>query len=248
MYKTYINDEKLLALTTNRLNGYSSSFYDSFNMGFHVGDNKVNVEKNYQLLCKELNISYDNIYLPNQTHSDVLIKVNRNDDKIIDECDALYTKDKDTYLGVLTADCCPILLYDTTNKIIAAIHAGWVGSVKLISYKSINYLIENENLDVNQTKVYLAPSIKKRNYEVGEDVFQAVNKYSQFHHDDLFTNLENNKYLYDNVLFNYQQIIACGILKENIFIDKDCTYENDNYFSYRQTKVCGRQLTLIGMR
>ena len=248
MYKTYLNNDDILAITTNRLNGYSDFPYNSFNMAFHVGDVKEDVERNYQLLCKELNINYDNIHLPNQTHSDVMIEVTHNNQVINEECDALFTKSKNIYLGVLTADCCPILVYDTKNKIVAAIHAGWVGSVKLITYKSIKYLIEHEQLSPKHTKVFIAPCIKKRNYEVGQDVFEAVMKYPEFYHNDLFSSLKNDKYLYDNTLFNYLQILACDIPKTNIFVDEDCTFENSDYFSYRRDRKCGRQLTLIGMR
>ncbi|MDH6603892.1 YfiH family protein [Bacilli bacterium PM5-9] len=243
-----LRDDNILIITTNRLNGYSKSFFDSYNMAFHVEDNKDDVLKNYQILCNENNINYENIYIPSQTHSDVFKEVKVNEKNNLSNCDALYTKDKDCYIGVLTADCLPIIIYFPDKEIIAAIHAGWVGSAKLIAYKLINYLITNEKVNPELASIYLCPSISKDVYEVGQDVYDKIACHEFINASECFEKISENKYLFDNRLFNKKQLFISGINIANIIDIDDCTYTNKNYFSYRRDNKTGRQLSLIGMR
>ncbi|MEG0365054.1 MAG: laccase domain-containing protein, partial [Erysipelotrichales bacterium] len=131
MYQV-IRDDSILAISTNRSDGVSKAPYDSLNLAYHVLDNKDDVDTNYSLLANKLNIDVNDIYIPNQTHSKIMLEVKKNQTKITNECDALYTKDKGVYIGVLTADCLPILMYAHDKEVVVAIHAGWQGSDKLI--------------------------------------------------------------------------------------------------------------------
>lgn len=246
MYDIFNNDDNVLAITTDRNGGVSSSNYSSFNFGYHVGDIKEDVDRNYEILANELNIDINKLFIPQQTHSANFMEITKDSSKEIKDCDALYTKDNELFIGVLTADCLPILLYCPDKQIVAAIHAGWQGSTKLITKKVLEHLIDHEHIDPQLTQAYLAPSIFQVMYEVGDDVYHQACA-SNLDAEECFILKDNGKYLFDNRLFNIKQLLSCNINASNITRVNKCTYLNKDYFSYRRNKNTGRQLTLIGL-
>lgn len=249
MYTTWINDENILAITTDNQGGVSTGAKKSLNFGYHVNDNKKAVDQNFEILANVLNIDVKNIYFAQQTHSSNIVKVDQNTQMPFADTDALYTNVPNHYIGVMTADCLPILLFDSTTNIVAAIHAGWAGSAKTIAYLTVKYLIENEGLNPLTTKAMLGPSILKSSYEVDDYVKEKV--YTNDLDLDLshvFENKANGKYWFDNRLFNIKQLEKAGIVLENITDLAIDTFSDDNYFSYRQSKETGRQLSLIGLK
>ena len=94
---------------------------------------------NYKLICKYFNLKVANLKTINQIHSNkVQIIHSINDDTSNIEADALITKSPNIILGILTADCAPILIQDPLKNIIAAVHIGWKGAYKGIINKVIN--------------------------------------------------------------------------------------------------------------
>lgn len=240
-FKIDFNDN-VLAICTNRLDGHSTKPYDSFNLGYHVLDNKEDVDKNRDILANIMNTKQ--VVFPNQTHSSNIIQVKDMNCNVSD-CDALYTKEKDIAVGVLTADCLPILFYCPDKEIVGTIHAGWQGSVKEITYKSFEYLIKHENIDISKTKVYLGPSISRDVYEVDHDVYSKVLSLDYTFLESCFKIKDNNKFNFDNVEFNLKQLEKIGIDYQNIQLSNICTYQNKDYFSYRQDNITGRQASII---
>lgn len=207
---------------------------------------KIDNIQNYLDLCYSFNINLCDLYLAKQSHSDILNEI-KNYQNIDSECDAIYTKVKGLYLGILTADCLPILGYDLTNNIVFAIHSGWKGSSKLITYKTIKHLIDNENLDINNTYIYLCPSISHNVYEVDNIVYNAFIEYDNYKAKECFTNKANNKYLFNNKQFNINILLSLGIKNNNIIDSNKCTYQ-DNYHSYRKNKTDQRNISIIGIK
>ncbi|MDR1782580.1 MAG: peptidoglycan editing factor PgeF [Bacilli bacterium] len=240
------NIKDVIAITTTREDGYSQGVYAKNNMGFRCDDNAEHVKKNYEKLAKELKININDIYYPFQAHTDTLIKINKNDSLPTMECDALYTTDKDVYVGVLTADCLPILLYCSQPFICCAIHSGWKGSAKLITLKTINYLIKQEKLNPKNTTIILGPAINQKDYEVGKDVYDAINQYPEYQPQDCFKKINNNKYLYDNKQFNLNILKQFNFNK--IINHNESTTNILKYYSYRQEGITGRLLSLIGKK
>ena len=106
----------------------SRGIYESLNCGIGSNDDINNVKKNLEIVSKSFDIQSNKLALMNQTHSNkVLIIENINNFKRFD-CDALLTTNNDIALCVLTADCAPILIYETKKKIVGCIHAGWKGA------------------------------------------------------------------------------------------------------------------------
>lgn len=199
----------------------------------------------YQQLANEL--KSDNIILMKQTHSDIIKEVKSlNDDT--SNTDAIYTKVPNLYLGVLTADCLPLLLYAPDKDIVAAIHSGWVGSTKLITYKTITHLIVHEGIDPTKLIIYIGPSIKDTNYEVDQVVYDKFIVHEFIDTKSCFTPLSNNKYYLDNLKFNLLLLDELNIKPDNIIIFDKCTFDDDQLFSYRQNKTTSRNISIIGLK
>ena len=111
-----------------RKNGFSTGIYKSLNCGKGSKDNKINVSKNINYVAKKMGVKKDKLILMHQSHSNKVVEIKKNNYKSKIIADAIITKMKGIALGVLTADCVPIILYDINNDIIGCIHAGWKGA------------------------------------------------------------------------------------------------------------------------
>ncbi len=125
--------------------------------------------------------------LAKQIHSDLIHIV--HDANAILRGDALITATPGLAVGVATADCLPVLLADLEHRVVAAIHAGWRGTLKRITQKTVGVMRMNFGTDPAKVKAWLGPSIQVCCYEVGPEVIQEFR--SQFHYaDELFDKLE----------------------------------------------------------
>ena len=145
----------------SRKNGFSKGIYKSLNCGRGSKDNKKNILKNLKFVAKKMSVKKKKLVLMNQNHRNKLVdikKINYNK-KIL--ADAMITKLKGVALGVVTADCVPIILYDVKNEIIGCIHAGWKGAYYDIIKETIKKI---KKLNSNN-KIYacVGPCIAKKN-------------------------------------------------------------------------------------
>ena len=145
--------------------------------------------------------------------------------------DAIITKINGFALGVLTADCVPILLYDDSNKVIACIHAGWRGAFSGIIRNTINKI---RNMNINNNLFACIGHIGDKNYEVDLKFYKKFisrsNKYKIY-----FSNKTKIK-----KLFNLRNFVADRLLELEVKIDHvkfDTFSEKDIFFSYRRSKV-----------
>ncbi len=184
------------------------------------------------------------IYLPIQKHTDKVLVL--DDDLEPKIGDAVITNRKDIFIGVQTADCVPVLLFDSNKNVIAAIHAGWRGTAAGILKKTINLMYQRYLSEPDGIFMAVGPSIRWRCYDVGYDVIEAVKK--ETGKGDYFLKI-GEKYFIDLATANMYQALALGIKKENIWISEECTYcLPEKYFSYRFSKgLSGRQYGLIGL-
>ena len=109
----------------NKIGGKSKKIYKSLNCGPGSKDNPSDVQKNLQIVRKKIKTNAKNIFLLHQIHSNKFVYITKkNIFKSKPKADALITNQKNIPIGVLTADCVPILICDEKTKLIAAIHAG----------------------------------------------------------------------------------------------------------------------------
>ena len=231
----------------SRKNGFSKGIYNSLNCGKGSKDKKINIVKNLNFVAKKMNIKKNKLILMHQTHSNkiAVVKKENLNKKII--ADAMVTKIKGIFLGVLTADCVPIILYDANNKIIGCIHAGWKGAFSDIIKKTINKI---KKINANN-KIYacIGPCIGKKSYEVDLNFYKKfINK--SYQNKKYFIKKDNRK-----KLFNLRRFVADKLIKHNVKLDhinRDTYVEKSNFFSFRrscklQQKDYGRCISVIGM-
>ena len=146
--------------------------------------------------------------------------------------DAIVTKIKNVGIGILTADCASILLYDPNKKIIGCIHSGWKGVLSGIIKNTIKKFNEL-NANPDDLIAVIGPCIKKKNYEVKIDFYKKFvdqnQKYSEF-----FRKIKNNKYIFDLRGFINRKISDLNIKNiENI--EMDTFSEKEFFYSYRRS-------------
>ncbi len=154
--------------------------YSSFNITHYCGDNPAHVAECRRMLCAELRIPDERLLLPHQIHSDRVLVIDPTfgevfpefRQSILPDADALVTTLPGLCIGVSTADCVPVLLYDGSNRIAAAVHAGWRGAVQHIVAKTLSAM-QRAGADPTRTVAVIGPGIGLESFEVGEEVVEA---------------------------------------------------------------------------
>ena len=214
----------------NREGGVSKGIYKSLNCGPGSKDKIKNIKKNIEKVCKKIGCNKKNLILLDQVHSNIVHNVNRVTKKKL-KGDSLITGKKGIALGILTADCAPVFIYDPINNLISALHAGWKGAFKQIISKTIKKLqIKGSNL--NDLIVVIGPCISKNNYEVKRDF---LNKFIVKEKSNKnFFNYKNNKIFFSLNDFIKKSFLDLGIKNIEI-IKKDTFVKNNNLFSARRS-------------
>jgi len=211
-----------------------------FNMSHSVTENRDEVNENRTAFLNALGLSLENFAWQKQVHGNEIKIVNSPGYQ--GESDALITDRQGIALGVFSADCTTIFLYDKNRKVIAAVHSGWRGTAKKILPKVLNLLTEKYSSSPYDLSAYIAPSISQKNYEVGAEVAERfAEKY--------LIEKSNGKFLLDVPAVNYDYLLEFGIPAENIERSKLCSYETEYLQSYRRDgKISGRATGVIMMR
>ena len=214
----------------SRKNGFSKGIYKGLNCGKGSKDKKRNVRKNLSHVAKKMNVERDKLILMHQTHSNKVVEIKKNNYKKKIFADAMITKMKGFALGVVTADCVPIILYDTKNEIVGCIHAGWKGAFLEIIKNTISKIKKISS--GNKFYACIGPCIGKKSYEVDKNFYKMFLAKSR-----------NNKIYFSNKnktkkLFNLRKFVTNKLIKANINIDqidRDTFAEKGNFFSYRRS-------------
>ena len=219
----------------SRKGGFSKGIYQSLNCGKGSKDNKKNVFRNLSLVSKKMKINQERLALMRQTHSNKVIIINKkNKDSKKFNSDALITKMKGVALGVVTADCVPIILYDIKNQIIGCIHAGWKGTSSGIIENTIKKFKKlNSN---NKIFASVGPCIGKKSYEVDINFYKKFLSKSK-KNAVYFVKKNNNKRL-----FNLRKYVNDKLIKLNVKVDHvnhDTFKEKNKFFSYRKSQKLG---------
>jgi YfiH family protein len=208
-------------------------------MSRSIGDDENKVLSNREKFFNSLGLSNQSVIVQKQIHSDI---VNIVDEFKVDlEGDALITRTKNLGLAISTADCNNIYLYDPKENVIAAVHSGWMGTEKRILEKTLQILFNHFNANPNNLFVYFGPSICQDNYEVGAEFKTKFN--------DKYFSKRGEKFLLDLKSANKDILVNAGVPKSQIEISEICSFENNNFHSYRRDKnKSGRALGVIALR
>ena len=229
----------------NKLGGYSNGIYKSLNCGTGSKDNKNNINKNLKKVCNKIKCTKTKLVLLNQTHSNkvfLIKKIPKN--KPIG--DALITSKSKYALGILTADCAPVFIFDPKKNIISAIHVGWKGAYKKIIYKTIDEL-KKKGSNVKDLIVVVGPCISKYNYEIKKDFLSKFIKQNK--KNIRFFSFNKKKIFFSLNEYIRSQLKNIGVKNIEI-INKDTYLRKNNFFSSRRSLKnkyydYGRNLSVI---
>ncbi|MBI5903016.1 MAG: peptidoglycan editing factor PgeF [Deltaproteobacteria bacterium] len=232
-----------------RVGGVSAPPFDSLNFDARDADPQTNIDENIKRASAALDAALEDLVTVNQVHGDgIHIVTDRTQLRDKPEADAVITKLTEAPVGVLTADCPPVLLFDGGSGAVGAVHAGWKGTAKGIAVKAIEAMYRAYGTKARDILCALGPYIGPCCYIVGEDVEAAIR--ASFGDTGGFMERCGNGYRLDIGLLNMRQLISAGVLKQNIGFEPSCTSCNNRlFFSYRKDGGrTGRQLSFIMLR
>lgn len=193
------------------------------------------------------------ILIPDQTHSNH-VEIVSSSDKDLSDTDAIITFEKNLWIGIRTADCVPIIIYAPDIRAVAAVHAGWRGTIGRIIERAVN-LLQNNGQDPKRLQVIFGPSISVDHYEVSEELAEKFRQagFSKYVVRKLSQNgIEYEKSHIDLQQANIEILNELGIKNHNILPDDECTFSTLNeagipkYQSYRRSNgKCGRNITAV---
>ncbi len=230
----------------SRAGGVSPAPFDSLNLSAGNGDSGENVGRNFELLKSALGVHRGNLFAIRQVHgSDVMVAEDfAGGGQTPPEADAAITAQRGAAVGVLTADCLPVLLYDPVKRVAGAAHAGWKGTVRRVSVKTVEAMAERFGSRPGDIRAALGPCIGPCCYTVGEEVVKEFSGYPE-----ALSNGSGQARL-DIAAVNISQLVSAGLRRENITGAGACTAcENGLFFSYRKDNGrTGRQLSFIMLK
>lgn len=221
---------------SGRNGGVSTGELGELNLSFKVGDDTENVKANRERIAQALGIAPEKLVFPAQTHSNHIAEVTReNYSDFFSDTDGLITDIPGICVSVMSADCVPVLLYDPSSRSVAAIHAGWRGTVAGIVPKAIEAMRARYNADPSKMIAGIGPSICGDVYEVGGEVAEEFSNIFE-NTRGVVRQKENGKFLLDLWEANKRMLLQSGLDERSIEIAGICTYTNaDSYFSARRS-------------
>lgn len=243
--KPYSN---IFAFSTTRHGGCGEGAYATFNCTHYCGDNSEHVKANLETLSALLPERPRVVVVPRQTHTtNVRVIADVPTPEELQDVDAVVTHLKGFCLCVSTADCVPVLLYDKEKQVVAAIHAGWRGTVGRIVENTLAVMKLQFGTEGKDVVACIGPSISLESFEVGDEVYAAFAE-AGFDMNRIARKYE--KWHLDLWEANRIQLLACGILPEHIEVAGVCTYQQHaDFFSARRLGIkSGRILSGIMMR
>jgi len=214
----------------NRFGGVSKGIYKGLNCGLGSDDKIRDVKKNIEKVCKKIGCNKNNLVLLDQIHSNNVYKISKIPKKKL-KGDSLITNKKGIPLGILTADCAPVFIYDPINNLIGALHAGWKGAYKKIVYTTLRKF-ESSGSNFKNLLVVIGPCIGKENYEVRNDFLDKF--INQDISNKKFFKIKRDKIYFSLKDYIKEQFVKSGV--KNIEIIRKDTYKlSNNLFSARRS-------------
>lgn len=232
------------AFSTTRRGGVSQGSHGSLNVNAYCGDEPASVAQNRRLLSEALGLSGpERLVMPHQVHGTAVRHVDAGflalpadrQAALLEGVDALMTREAEVCIGVSTADCIPVLVYDPVQRAACAIHAGWRGTVARIAVAAVREMAQAFGSRPADLKAVIGPGISLRNFEVGQEVYD---QFAQAGFDMAAVACRRQKWHIDLPLCNRMQLEACGVGGANILSCGICTYDSvSDYFSARRLGI-----------
>ncbi len=219
--------------------------FASLNCGYGSPEAPELIAENRARIAAHVGVAPERLYSVTQTHSADVVTIDTPEDYVVGtKADAMVTNTKGIALGVLTADCAPVLFQDAENGVVGAAHAGWRGAFGGVLEATIAAM---QALGARDIAAAVGPCISQKNYEVGFEFFETFMdenpEYARF-----FVNAPQEKYLFDLPSFALHRLRQAGV---NAEWTGHCTYAApEDFYSYRYSQhnalpSYGRLLSVI---
>jgi len=218
-----------------RNGGVSDGIYASLNCGEGSADKPAAVTENRRRAAATLGLRSNHLLTLNQVHSAEIVTVTERDTvfRKRPEADAMVTKMPGIALGILTADCAPILFVEPGQGIIGAAHVGWKGALRGVIERTVS-AIEDLGGERKSIVACIGPCIAQASYQVGEDFLGPFVKLDPSAHQFFRQDHLKDKYRFDLRGYAIYRLENCGVISVGS-ISND-TFEDERlFFSYRRT-------------
>jgi len=233
------------AVMTTRAGGYSAAPFDTMNVGMHVGDAPVAVQRNRALLAEAIRAAP--VYL-SQVHGTRVVRLSTADvasEAAIHEADACVTTVPGIACTAQVADCLPVLF--AAPGAVAAAHAGWRGLAAGVLEATLSSLCEAAQCEPNQVQAWLGACIGPRQFEVGADVLQAFGVSEEESNTSRVKPRGAGKWLANLPQLARDRLQARGVL--SVSGGGWCTVEDaSRFFSFRRDRLTGRMVAAVWLQ
>jgi len=231
--------------------GHSDGIYASLNCGPGSSDDADRVSRNRARVAEELGVVSSGLITLHQVHSSTAVIVDQPwVHGEAPQADAMVSVVPGIALGILTADCVPVLFADPESGVIGAAHAGWKGAFGGVLEATIAAM-EEQSADVSRIYAAIGPCIHQRSYEVGTEFMETIVALKAENARFFAEGVRNGHFQFDLPGYVFSRLKNAGIGQiEDLSID---TYvDEDRFFSYRRTTHCGepdygRQISVIAI-
>ncbi len=220
--------------------------YSEWNLCDYSGDTSAHVAACRQAVADAVGIPVSRMWFPRQVHGDEIAVVEAGTPQAL-EADGVITREKNFLIGISTADCVPVLLYDAATETVAAVHAGWRGTVKHIVKKAVSRMQALSGSKPSDIYAAIGPSISPAAFEVGEEVAEA---FAAAGRGDCVSREGYVKPHVDLWQSNVEDLLEAGLELDRMDCTPFCTWQNpDRLFSARRIGVkSGRMASCIMMK
>ena len=218
--------------------------------GLGAKSNGVRQPDDWSAVADAFGIHIDRVATVNQVHGENIVRINElniRESRSI-HADALMTDVPGIAVGVETADCVPILLFDPVRPAVAAVHAGWRSTVKKIVQKAVYRMHEEFRSEPSRLIAAIGPAICGKCYEVDEPVMGPVQAAFSFW-PEVAAPRGTDRWSLDLVKANHIELMQIGLAEKNIHTAGVCTScRKDLFYSYRAEGKTGRMLSVIMLK
>ena len=214
-------------------------------MGARTGG--IRTPDDWQAVAGHFGIAFDRVITVHQVHGDEIVVVDANGYRDVRnrKADALVTDAPGVAVGVETADCVPVLLFDPGAPAVGAVHAGWRSTVRKIVQKAVLRMQHQYGADPSRMVAAIGPAIGPECYEVDEPVMGPLRQEFPFW-KDVAAARGNGRWSLDLVKTNRFELIAAGLKERNVHSLGLCTScRRDLFYSFRAEGRTGRMLSVI---
>ena len=231
---------------TTRHGGVGGGTYASFNCSHYCGDEPGNVRENRARLLGGFPQPPIELIVPVQTHGVEILHIEDSfhtlpaarKEELLHGIDAVMTSAPGYCICVSTADCVPVLLYDLKHRAIAAVHAGWRGTVAYILHRTLQRMNRCFGTEGGDVVACIGPSISRESFEVGEEVYEAFQQHDFDMSRISVWNERTRKHHIDLWEANRIQLLDFGVPDSRIELSGICTYTHcDEFFSARRLGI-----------